>query len=253
MPYTFNGCGTKFYGSRDKGTDGSYVCTEWITFVYIPLIPLRSLRVLPVGDGVNIIIHSSQNYRTMKVPLCWPQIRNSYAFTVPILAVIIALNWSGLKGWVKHDLLNAKAGPVKVEAAPIELPMDDAQSAKACGATMKLETEAFVKLNVHKRMNDLVDASNFTNEDFTNVSKRDDIEGDAFAGYSLGFLTWNKAPEPIRQGVIQKMNESIDKGAAKLSSSDAETLREYGNKNVQMITKAFDMGRHDGRMSPCRY
>jgi hypothetical protein len=49
MPYTFNGCGTRFYGSRDKGEDGSYVCTEWITFVYIPLIPIRSLRVLPTN------------------------------------------------------------------------------------------------------------------------------------------------------------------------------------------------------------
>jgi hypothetical protein len=40
MPFTFNGCGTRYYGKQDKADDGSYVTTEWITFVYVPLIPL---------------------------------------------------------------------------------------------------------------------------------------------------------------------------------------------------------------------
>jgi hypothetical protein len=30
MPYTFNGCGTRFYGHQDRADDGSYVTTEWI-------------------------------------------------------------------------------------------------------------------------------------------------------------------------------------------------------------------------------
>ena len=29
--YTFNGCGTRFYGEREPAKDGSYITTEWIT------------------------------------------------------------------------------------------------------------------------------------------------------------------------------------------------------------------------------
>jgi hypothetical protein len=53
MPYTFNGCGTSYYGQRDRAEDGSYITTEWVTFVYIPLLPIRSYRVLPVGKGTK--------------------------------------------------------------------------------------------------------------------------------------------------------------------------------------------------------
>ncbi len=45
MPSTLNGIGTKFYGQRDFSPDGSYITTEWFVFIYIPLIPLKSLRV----------------------------------------------------------------------------------------------------------------------------------------------------------------------------------------------------------------
>ncbi|BDA69938.1 hypothetical protein CAL7716_041040 [Calothrix sp. PCC 7716] len=30
MPFTLNGCRTKYYGRRDMAPDGSYVTTEWI-------------------------------------------------------------------------------------------------------------------------------------------------------------------------------------------------------------------------------
>lgn len=74
MPYTFNGFGTTDYGERDRAEDGSYITTEWVTAVWIPLVPLASYRVRPVGKGTNIIIHSSQSYQTMRVPICWPQV-----------------------------------------------------------------------------------------------------------------------------------------------------------------------------------
>ena len=51
MPYTLNGIGTIFYGKRDFRADGTYITTEWITVVYFPLIPFRSLRVRFVGPG----------------------------------------------------------------------------------------------------------------------------------------------------------------------------------------------------------
>ena len=60
MAYSFNGCGTMFYGQRDFRADGTYITTEWITAIYLPLIPLRSFRVryrgpaerkVPIGFG----------------------------------------------------------------------------------------------------------------------------------------------------------------------------------------------------------
>ena len=40
-----NGCGTTNYGKRDFLADGSFVTTKWIIFLYIPLLPLCSMRV----------------------------------------------------------------------------------------------------------------------------------------------------------------------------------------------------------------
>lgn len=252
MPYTFNGCGTRFYGNRDKGEDGSHVVTEWITFVYIPLIPIRSLRVLPVGNGTNVIVYSSQNYRTMRVPLSWPQVRNTYLFTAPIFALILFFSWSDIRAWVNNDLLRAKPQPLLVEAAPAEPPLDAISSAKACGTVLKLQTPAFTKLNLHERMTALVRESNFTEQEKT-ISSADDLENDAFSGYSLGYLTWDKPVDPIRSDLTQKMITQINTGAAKLSAGDGAIFKSYGNKDVQMIMSAFDMGRRDGRTSPCPF
>jgi len=49
MPHMINGFGTTFYGQRDFKPDGSYVTTEWIVCWFIPILPLRSLRVIPWG------------------------------------------------------------------------------------------------------------------------------------------------------------------------------------------------------------
>lgn len=253
MPYTFNGCGTTFYGKRDIGPDGSYVCTEWITLVWVPLIPLRSFRVLPTKDGTNLIVWHSQSYQTMKVPLSWPQIRNIYGFfTIPIAVLVICLNWSDLKGWVEHDVLHAKAPPIKVEAAPVEQPLDALSAVRACGSTLKLEQANFVKLNLHDRLSGLVTSSDFTTDEL-NVEKPDDLEQDAFAGYSGGFLAWNKPGDQMRNDLMQRFNKTVDASAEKLSAADAEELRSFSKKEVQLIMKAYDMGRRDARTSPCPY
>jgi hypothetical protein len=74
MPYTLNGFGTTYYGHRDPAEDGSYVTTLWITALYVPILPLGSHRVLPVGNGTNWVVHRSQGYQARTVPLCWEQV-----------------------------------------------------------------------------------------------------------------------------------------------------------------------------------
>jgi Hsp70 protein/DnaJ C terminal domain len=88
MPASINGCGTTYYGSRDFYSDGSYITTEWIIFVHIPILPLASFRVLPDGSGQNYLVFNSQNFRVQKVPLCRQQVRNTY---LTILIVILSL------------------------------------------------------------------------------------------------------------------------------------------------------------------
>lgn len=40
-----NGIGTTVYGKRDFHSDGSFVTTKWVIFLWIPLFPLCSMRV----------------------------------------------------------------------------------------------------------------------------------------------------------------------------------------------------------------
>ena len=97
MPYTFNGFGTKYYGRREPGEDGSYVTTLWITALYIPVLPLGSYRVLPVGQGTNWVVHRSQSYHVLRVPLCWEQVWRVYMIGAPILIIIAWVLWSSEK------------------------------------------------------------------------------------------------------------------------------------------------------------
>ena len=50
MASNINGIGTTFYGERDYWPDGSYITTEWVIFLQIPLFPLRSFRLRHVVD-----------------------------------------------------------------------------------------------------------------------------------------------------------------------------------------------------------
>jgi len=45
MAFTLNGIGTRYCGVRWL-PDGTYVTTEWVVIFFIPLIPIRSLRVV---------------------------------------------------------------------------------------------------------------------------------------------------------------------------------------------------------------
>jgi hypothetical protein len=89
MPFTLKGCGTKYNGRRDFNKDGSFVTTEWIVFIYIPLIPIGSFRVSPTGKSSNGVFYNSTEYFVTRVPLCWQQIRNVYI----ILGIAILVAW----------------------------------------------------------------------------------------------------------------------------------------------------------------
>jgi hypothetical protein len=63
LAQTFNGFGTKIYGKRQFRADGSFLTTKWIVFFWIPLIPLKSLRVKDAGPGRGTVLPGwSRNY-----------------------------------------------------------------------------------------------------------------------------------------------------------------------------------------------
>jgi hypothetical protein len=66
--YSLNGVGTIFYGQRDFRYDGSYLTTEWLVVFYLPIIPIRSLRVRHQGPGESgllIGVGSAENYAVL--------------------------------------------------------------------------------------------------------------------------------------------------------------------------------------------
>lgn len=48
---SFNGFGTAIYGKRDFWPDNSFLTTKWIVLFWIPLVPLRSMRLRRVRPG----------------------------------------------------------------------------------------------------------------------------------------------------------------------------------------------------------
>jgi hypothetical protein len=93
MPSSVNGTGTMYYGHREIDPDGSYVTTEWITFAWIPLVPLKSYRVLPHGQGQNFLVYQSQGYSVRQVPVNGEQIRNVYGVAVGVVGTLCTLGY----------------------------------------------------------------------------------------------------------------------------------------------------------------
>jgi hypothetical protein len=251
MPYTFNGCGTRYYGNQDKGEDGSYVTTEWVTFVYVPLIPLRSFRVLPVGKGTNYIVHASQSYQTRRVPLHWPQVRNVYLVIVPILLLIGYFNRQDIESWVRNDLLKPSHTSLQAEPSPVEPPLTASQAATACGRVLKLETPAFEKLKLLDRLSAVVANGAFTDEELKAMPSKD-IEEEAFSAYSFAYLLWDKPTDSSRaefDKMIVKVFNAQDLSA--MSASDRALYETFIVKFRGVMLHAFELGRHDARMFPC--
>ena len=92
MAYTFNGIGTTYYGNlMTKGADGSTTTTNFFVFVMIPILPLSSWRVRPIGKETGFITRT-QNYETIPMPMSWKQVLNVYAVAgATAAAAIIAL------------------------------------------------------------------------------------------------------------------------------------------------------------------
>ncbi|SRR5712692_9322956 len=261
MPFTLNGFGTSFYGKRDLAEDGSYITTTWITALWVPLLPLRSYRVRPVGKGTNVVVHSSQSYQTMRVPLCWPQVRNVYLCISPILILVLYFGGADIRNWWREDVMKAGAPHVVLKPEPpqtqtheSDVPLDSKAAAAACGKLMKLDKAAFVKLNLVPRFSQLVANSGFTDEELRAMNSNNELSDEEFEAYGFGYIMWDKSKEVSRTDfdkMVINAARSVDEKS--LSAAERAQVDAYLVKFKTMMVKAFDLGRHDARISPCPY
>ncbi|MBD2233100.1 hypothetical protein [Phormidium tenue] len=91
MPSTFYRIGTKYYGKRDLLEDGSFITTEWFVLIDIPIIPLGSFRVVPIGSSLNIVVFKASEYLVTRVPLNWRQVRNVYIVAIALLGALFGV------------------------------------------------------------------------------------------------------------------------------------------------------------------
>jgi len=105
MTSTLNGTGTRFYGEREKEIGGTYITTKWAVVLWVPLLPLSSWRVYPLGaEQVAYIIEessgTSQALQATRVPLNWKQVIDVYAVTACALVPAWFVLHRMFPGWV---------------------------------------------------------------------------------------------------------------------------------------------------------
>jgi len=180
MPYTLNGFGTRYYGKRDQAEDGSYVTTQWVTALYLPLLPIGSYRVKPVGQGTNWGIHRSQNYQVLRVPLCWEQVWHVYMIAAPILILIGLFVRAEMK---KDQARDSQHAQMKTVGADIEAAQADTDKLEsACLAQFKStgpEVKPVAMKDLHDRCAPLVPA---VDKYMAKVSQMQKLIGDGLSG-----------------------------------------------------------------------
>lgn len=89
MNYSYHGIGIRYYGQRDFRPDGSCVTTRWFCVFYLPLVPLKSIRIRPTG--------TSKYYSLRRVPvieqqklekLSYEQVFSTYAYAAAGVALL---------------------------------------------------------------------------------------------------------------------------------------------------------------------
>jgi hypothetical protein len=89
--WSIYGFGTEYFSQRELRPDGSYVTTEFLTALDIPLVPLGSQRVREVGPASfgpgSVGWTSQQQYGVRAVPTNWRQVLNVYLGAIGLLIV----------------------------------------------------------------------------------------------------------------------------------------------------------------------
>lgn len=89
---TINGIGTTLYGKSEiNPNDKSYIATKWYVFLGLPIVPLKSYRVIYKGSGKSVFFGTSTDYQMLSVPMNMSQILKTYALVYGFIVVLIAI------------------------------------------------------------------------------------------------------------------------------------------------------------------
>ncbi len=126
MPFTINGIGTRLYGARGFLPNGSYITTEWLVFFYLPVVPLRSQRILPsTAGGKHYALYSSSSYSVLeKTGLNWHQVLLVYSW----FAVVIGSFWAAVETdswWLAIPAVVALGGPWYLRKRAVKLMINE--------------------------------------------------------------------------------------------------------------------------------
>lgn len=94
MAFTINGVGTQYQGTRWL-PDGTYITTKWFVFIFVPIIPLGSYRVLDASARYGSTALSGQSLRLQKVPLDVGMVMRVYAVMATVIIALIGIQKLG--------------------------------------------------------------------------------------------------------------------------------------------------------------
>lgn len=98
MARTLNGFGSAYYGRRPL-PDGSYITTKWFVFLFVPIFPVGSERVIEASAPYGMTGAWGQSLKVQKVPLDIGLVIRLYAWmTVIIIALVL---WAKFFDWMQ--------------------------------------------------------------------------------------------------------------------------------------------------------
>jgi hypothetical protein len=87
MAFTLNGIGTRYQGERWH-PDGTYTTTKWFVFIYVPIFPVGSFRVLAASAPYGSAPLSGQSFSLQPVPLDIGMVFRTYTWIVGTIVVL---------------------------------------------------------------------------------------------------------------------------------------------------------------------
>lgn len=91
MAGSINGIGTTYYGQGDFHSDGSFITTKWVIFVFIPVVPTSSMRVQYRGRS-GFFSNTTEYEVVGEVPLEAVQVLKTYLYVALLFGMIALLD-----------------------------------------------------------------------------------------------------------------------------------------------------------------
>ena len=88
---TINGIGTKLYGKKKIASDGSYQAIKWFVFIYMPIFPLKTYRVLEMQSFSSLNQEKDKAIEYKMFPINFDIIQALRTFTTFWIGLILVL------------------------------------------------------------------------------------------------------------------------------------------------------------------